>query len=327
MSSPDILFEADDLTRTFRTAGAVGRSQTVVHAVRGVSLSVRAGETVGLVGESGCGKSTLGRLMLGLDRPTSGTVRYRGKDLFSLSRPELRAFRRKAQIVFQDPFGSLNPRLTVGGALLEVLAVHRLAKGKAAHDRVDELLDLVGLSVSARRRYPHEFSGGQRQRIGIARALAVEPEFLLADEPVSALDVSVQAQVLNLLAELQDRLGLTYVLIAHDLAVVQLMTDRVAVMYLGRIVETGPADKLFENPQHPYTKALIAAVPRAEVGTDGPGRERLILKGDASAGTAAGSGCAFYDRCFHERRDSDCRVAVPPLRTVEVDQEVRCIKV
>ncbi|MEE9208293.1 MAG: oligopeptide/dipeptide ABC transporter ATP-binding protein [Gemmatimonadota bacterium] len=327
MTSPDILFDVDELTRTFRAVRAPGRPPRVVHAVREVSLQVRAGETLGLVGESGCGKSTLGRLMLRLDRPTSGTVHYRGQDLFGLSGPELLAFRRKAQIVFQDPFGSLNPRLTIGGALREVLAVHELAQGRAADDRIDELLDLVGLPISARRRYPHEFSGGQRQRIGIARALAVEPEFLLADEPVSALDVSVQAQVLNLLAELQDKLGLAYVLIAHDLAVVQLMSDRVAVMYLGRIVESGPTDRLFENPLHPYTKALIAAVPRAEVAEDRPPRERIILRGDASTGATSASGCAFYARCFHERRDSDCLAAVPPLRTLEADHEVRCLKV
>ncbi|MEN8143467.1 MAG: ABC transporter ATP-binding protein [Gemmatimonadota bacterium] len=327
MTPPDILLEADELTRSFRTAGSIGRPHTVVHAVRGVSLSVGAGETLGLVGESGCGKSTLGRLMLGLDRPTSGSVRYRGKDLSGFTGPELRAFRRKAQFVFQDPFASLNPRLTVGGALLEVLAVHRLARGQAANARVDELLELVGLPSAARRRYPHEFSGGQRQRIGIARALAVEPEFLLADEPVSALDVSVQAQVLNLLAELQDRLGLTYVLIAHDLAVVQLMSDRVAVMYLGQVVETGQADMLFENPRHPYTKALIAAVPRAEVVEGRANRERLILRGDPSSGTTAGSGCALYERCFHVRRDSECQEAVPPLRALEGGQQARCFKV
>jgi len=239
-----------------------GRAPEPVRAVDGVSLRLRRGETLGLVGESGCGKSTLARLLLRLERPTSGSVQFEGRDVWTLDRREVRRFRRRAQIVFQDPYGSLNPRITVGGAIAEVLRVHGLASREAIGARVEELLTLVGLDPRDAGRYPHEFSGGQRQRIGIARALTVDPELIIADEPVSALDVSVQAQVLGLLQDLQDRLGLTYLFISHDLGVIRQVSDRIAVMHGGRIVETASASALFEKPRHVYTKRLLEAVPR-----------------------------------------------------------------
>ncbi len=257
------LLEGRELSRHYGGGGGWLRPRREpIRAVDGVSIAVHEGETLGLVGESGSGKSTLARLLLRLERPTAGRVLFRGRDLAERGRRELRGFRREAQIVFQDPFGSLNPRLTVGAALREVLRVHGLARGAAARRRIDELLTLVGLDPGAALRYPHEFSGGQRQRIGVARALAVEPRLVVADEPVSALDVSVQAQVLNLLMDLQERLGLTYLFIAHDLAVVRQVSDRVVVMRAGRIVEEGAAARLFEAPEHPYTRSLLAAVPR-----------------------------------------------------------------
>lgn len=233
-----------------------------IHAVDGVDLEIVAGRTTALVGESGCGKSTMGRLLLALEPPTAGHVEYRGRDLAELSRPDLRAFRRKAQIVFQDPFASLNPRQSVGSMLREVLAVHGLAKGQEAAARIAALLDRVGLGGDAAGRYPHEFSGGQRQRIGIARALSVEPEFLVLDEPVSALDVSVQAQILNLLRELQAELGLTYLFVSHDLGVVRHVADRIVVMRAGKIVEAGDAGEVLRRPRESYTRDLLAAVPR-----------------------------------------------------------------
>jgi len=245
-----------------RAGPSTGRRGAEVHAVRGVDLEVRESETLALVGESGSGKSTTGRLLLGLEPPSAGRVLWRGRDLATLDRRERAAFRGRAQIVFQDPFGSLNPRMTVGGMLREALAVHGLARGREATRRIEELLEMVGLDASAAARYPHEFSGGQRQRIGIARALSVEPELVVCDEPVSALDVSVQAQVLNLLSDLQERLGLAYLFIAHDLAVVRHVADRTAVMHLGRIVEEGPTAELFAQPREPYTRELLAAVPR-----------------------------------------------------------------
>jgi len=238
-----------------------GRGHRVT-AVDGVDLEIPAGLTTALVGESGCGKSTLGRLLLRLERPTAGRVEYRGRDLAELDAAGLRAFRRRGQIVFQDPFGSLNPRLTVGSMLREALSVHGLARGGDADVRVEELLRRVGLAPEAARRYPHEFSGGQRQRIGIARALSLEPEFVVLDEPVSALDVSVQAQILNLLQELQAELGLTYLFVSHDLAVVRHLADRIVVMRGGRVVETGAADRVLAEPAHDYTRRLLAAVPR-----------------------------------------------------------------
>ncbi len=262
-SATPALLETRGLVRHYGGGGGwLRRRVEPVRAVDGVDLQVTEGETLGIVGESGSGKSTLARLLLRLEPPTAGTVLFRGRDVAEFGRRELRDFRRQAQIVFQDPYGSLNPRLTVGSALREVLRVHGLARGPAVPERVAELLRLVGLDGSAAARYPHEFSGGQRQRIGIARALAAEPRLLVADEPVSALDVSVQAQVLNLLVDLQARLGLTYVFIAHDLAVVRQVCDRVAVMKAGKIVEEAPASNLFAAPAHPYTRTLLAAVPR-----------------------------------------------------------------
>ena len=253
------MIEARGVSRRFAARGAAGGS---VLAVDQVSLEVRPGETLGLVGESGCGKSTLGRLLVGLDRPTSGEVWFDGHSLTDLDRETRARLRRTVQIVFQDPYASLNPRLTVGGAIGEVLAVHGLARGEAAVQRTAWLLDRVGLDPNVARRYPHEFSGGQRQRIGIARALAVEPSVLIADEPVSALDVSVQAKILGLLLELQRDLGLGYLFISHDLAVVRAIADRVAVMHRGRIVERGSVTRVYDRPAHHYTRSLLAAVPR-----------------------------------------------------------------
>jgi len=316
---PANIVEVDSLKVYFpiRT-GFLRREAGSVKAVDGVTLEVRRGETLGLVGESGCGKSTIGRAMIRLREATGGTVRFDGVDLTSLSPPDLRKMRRRMQIIFQDPYGSLDPRQAVGQIISEPLETHHLAEGAAKTERVAELLRLVGLDPNYVRRYPHEFSGGQRQRIGVARALAVEPEFIVCDEPISALDVSIQAQVLNLLTDLRARLGLTYLFVAHDLSVVKHISDRVAVMYLGKVVELGPPDVLYAAPGHPYTRALLSAVPVPDPVAERK-RKRVILKGDVPSPVNPPPGCRFHTRCWlYERlgQPEDCRTIDPELRVV-----------
>jgi oligopeptide transport system ATP-binding protein len=272
------------------------RKVGAVQAVDGLSFEVHRGETLGLVGESGCGKSTTGRAILQLYRPTEGEVLFEGTDLTKIGGERLRRMRKRMQMIFQDPYASLNPRMTVGSIVAEPLEIHKLAKGKEKRARVQELLQLCGLNPYFANRYPHEFSGGQRQRIGIARALAVNPAFIVADEPISALDVSIQAQIINLLENLQDRLQLTYLFIAHDLSVVRHISDRVAVMYLGRIVELADRDELYLHPAHPYTKALLSAVPIPDPRIERK-RERIILTGDVPTPVNPPSGCRFHTRC------------------------------
>jgi oligopeptide/dipeptide ABC transporter ATP-binding protein len=303
------LLEVEDLVRHFVVRRSlVGRPLATARAVDGVSFSVLPGETLALVGESGCGKTTVSRLVLRLIEPTAGAVRFEGRDVLAFDAGELRRFRRQAQLVFQDPYGSLNPRMTVGEILAEPLVLHtRLAAARRA-DRVAELLDMVGLPPAAAPRYPHEFSGGQRQRVAFARALAVEPKLVICDEPVSALDVSIRSQILNLLRDLQRRLGLAYIFISHDLAVVKHIADRVAVMNLGRIVETAPADRLFAAPRHPYSHALLSAIPIPDPRAR---RDRIILQGDMPSALAPPSGCRFHTRCVHAI--ARCREEVPPL--------------
>jgi oligopeptide/dipeptide ABC transporter ATP-binding protein len=303
-----------DLVKYYHAGGLFGRSSPPVRAVDGVSFEVAQGETLALVGESGCGKSSVGRTILRLQEPTSGTALFEGVDIFSLDRAALRALRRRMQIIFQDPYSSLNPRMTVGAAIAEGIEIHRLSPRREIPQRVSALLEEVGLDAGYARRYPHEFSGGQRQRIGIARALAVQPAFIVCDEPVSALDVSVQAQVLNLLSDLQRQRGLSYLFIAHDLAVVRQIAHRIAVMYLGHIVEEGVTDQLLTNPRHPYTVALLSAVPEPEPGA---GRNRIVLSGDLPSPSNPPPGCPFHTRCFHPQRNERCRTEVPLLRPVK----------
>jgi oligopeptide/dipeptide ABC transporter ATP-binding protein len=299
--------------------GLLGREVASVKAIQGVSFNIQRGETLGLVGESGCGKSTLGRAILRLIEPTSGEVYYDGKNVLSMNQSELRKLRRKMQIIFQDPFASLNPRMTVGSIIAEPILIHGLAKGPDVEKRVLKLLDMCGLRADAINRYPHEFSGGQRQRVCIARALAVEPEFIVCDEPVSALDVSIQAQIINLLQDLQKELKLTYLFIAHDLKVVEHISNRVAVMYLGKIAEIAPADELYRDPKHPYTRALFSAIP---VPNPAGKRKRIILQGDVPSPIAVPPGCSFHPRCpiAHE----DCRQIVPALEEKSPNHRAAC---
>jgi len=318
------LLSVRDLTKHFPIKrGLFGREVGRVRAVDGVSFDVMPGETLGVVGESGCGKSTTGRCILRLIEPTSGSVSFEGKDLLALDAGALRRTRRQMQIIFQDPFSSLNPRMSVGAIIREGLTIHRLAEGAAADQRVRQLLDEVGLRPEYANRFPHEFSGGQRQRIGIARALSVEPRFIVCDEPVSALDVSVQAQVVNLLQDLQRDRGLAYLFIAHDLSVVEHIADRVAVMYLGKIVELAPATRLYEEPLMPYTQALLSAVPVPDPTVR---KQRIVLTGDVPSPANPPSGCVFHPRCQHPQKDEACTRIVPPLEPKGPDHLVACIK-
>ncbi len=320
-SEPAPLLEVRELRVHFPLRGGLfGRARGIVRAVDGVSFSIAAGETLGLVGESGCGKTTLGRAVLKLVGVTSGSVRFEGQDVLAARGAKLLGIRRAMQVVFQDPWSSLNPRMTAGAIVAEGIEIHRLARAAEKQRRVAALLEQVGLPADAAGRLPHEFSGGQRQRIAVARALAVEPRFVVCDEAVSSLDVSVQAQILNLLLELRERRGLAYLFISHDLAVVRTMSRRVAVMHLGEIVEIGPADEVLARPRHPYTQALLAAVPRPRSDGEPP---RLALQGEPPSPIDPPSGCRFHPRCPLAR--AECRAAPPPVRTAAPDHEYRCI--
>ena len=309
----ETILEVKDLRKHFPIRrGLFGRTVGHVKAVDGVSFDLARGETLGLVGESGCGKTTAGRTLLRLlDPVTGGSATFLGKDLFAMEGEELRKTRRHMQIIFQDPYASLNPRMTVGSIVGEPLAIHHIASGKAREERVAQLLHRVGLRPEHMRRDPHEFSGGQRQRIGIARALALNPDLIIADEPVSALDVSIQAQVINLLQDLQKEFGIAYVLVAHDLAVVQHISDRIAVMYLGKIVEMADADDLVMSPKHPYTEALLSAVPVPDPKVK---KKRILLRGDVPSPVNPPSGCRFHTRCPY--KEDICVKEEPPMREI-----------
>jgi peptide/nickel transport system ATP-binding protein len=307
------------------TKGILQKKVGDVKAVDDVSFFIKRGETLGLVGESGCGKTTVGRAILRLYRPTSGHIFFEGEDISQYNRAKIRPLRRKMQLIFQDPYGSLDPRQSAGSIVGEPLRIHGLVRNnKQFNERVDELFTLVGLDPSMTDRYPHEFSGGQRQRIGVARSLSCNPSLIICDEPISALDVSIQAQIINLLQELQDKLKLTYLFIAHDLSVVRHISNRVAVMYLGHIVEITGWKELYENPLHPYTKALLSAVPIPDPYIEEK-RERIILTGDVPSPINPPPGCNFHPRC--PIAIPECKNAVPPLRTITGDHEVACIRV
>ena len=317
----EYLVDVRDLKVHFPVGSGIGgRSAGTVKAVDGVSFTIGRGETLGLVGESGCGKTTTGMALLRLTEPTSGQMLYDGTDMATLGRRELRALRKKISIIFQDPYASLDPRMSIGSIVAEPLEIHNLYRGAARDRRVGDLLEMVGLNPDYRNRYPHEFSGGQRQRVGIARALATEPDFIVCDEPIAALDVSIQAGVMNLLEDLQRQLGLTYLFIAHDLSAVQHFSDRVAVMYLGRIVEVADRVSLYENPRHPYTQALLSAVPIPDPVRERT-RSRIVLEGDVPSPINPPPGCTFHPRC--PKAFGRCPLETPVLSTV-ADHLVSC---
>jgi oligopeptide/dipeptide ABC transporter ATP-binding protein len=323
MAEDNVILHVDNLVKHFPiTRGIIIKKQIgAVHAVDGISFDVRRGETLGLVGESGCGKSTTGRTILQLYKPTAGSVVFDGIDLVKIKGEELRHMRRKMQMIFQDPYASLNPRMTVGEIVGEALVVHKIATRKEIEERVANLLELVGLNPSFYSRYPHEFSGGQRQRIGVARALALQPALIVCDEPISALDVSIQAQVVNLLEELQEKFGLTYLFIAHDLSMVRHISSRVAVMYLGIIVEIADRVDLYDNPLHPYTQALLSAVPIPDPVADAK-RKRRVLEGDVPSPVNPPSGCRFRTRCW--LAEKICEEQRPEFRQITRDHFVAC---
>jgi peptide/nickel transport system ATP-binding protein len=322
LGQESLLLDVRNLRKHFPSKGKLlSQASASVKAVQDVSLQIKPGEVVGLVGESGSGKTTLGRTILRLVEPTAGEIIFDGVDITKISNPEMREYRRRMQIIFQDPFASLNPRFLVSDIIGEALDLHKLARGKARQDRITQLLELTGLSADHMYRYPHEFSGGQRQRIGIARALAVNPQFIVADEPVSALDVSIQAQVVNLLQDLKEQLGLTLLFIAHDLGVVEYISDRVVVMYLGRIVEVAPAKELYRNPVHPYTEALLSAVPIPDPTVR---RERITLRGEIPSSINPPSGCVFRTRC--PIAAPACAEVIPPLEEVSPGHFKACIR-
>ena len=319
MSPSQPLLEVKNLQKYFKIG-----ARHLLKAVDDVSFTIPKGETLGLVGESGCGKTTIGRTIIRLYEPTGGKVIFGGTDIYTLAKAQMLPVRHKMQMIFQDPYSSLNPRMTVSEIISEPMEVHHVAKGSAAQERVNELLSLVGLSREHANRFPHEFSGGQRQRIGIARALAVEPEFVICDEPISALDVSIQAQVINLLEELQERLGLTYLFIAHDISMVKHTSNRIAVMYLGKLVELAPSAELYKNPLHPYTQALLSAVPVADPEVEAS-RNRIVLEGDVPSPVDPPPGCRFKNRCQIAR--PECGEHDPQLVDCGAGHFVSCFAV